>query len=307
MTAPVVSRPDLSARRGLSKSALTSFAMCSQKAWQRKHYPRPFIPKPKMSFGSCLDAACEVLIKEARAGIDLDIERALAASVVVEERDGVEVDQAEIEVAVRAFVADVMPRFDFALCRTQAHVHVTLPDWGEVDGHPDIVLASNAVWDVKSSVNPKQTALTVELGMYTLMVEEETGKPVPEAGYLTWVRDGHGGGYWQGFGADAVHMRELKSGPRKGQLVPEGHGIPSTVPDDELRRWTRAMVSAYVRADRADDVLNRARTKRGLPPENYSFPGGPVNASICLDCEFNPLFGGACQMAPAHAEGEDAE
>jgi hypothetical protein len=298
----IVAREDLSQRRGLSKSALTTFDICAQKAWQRKYFPRPFIPKPKMTFGSCVDAGVEILVTYARAGLELDIERAMAAAVEVQERDGIEVDMAEVESALGAFVTDVIPAFDWSLCRTQAHIHVTL-EWGEVDGHPDLILSSNAVWDVKTAANPKKTARTIEGGLYALMVEEETGKPVPEFGYLVWVR----GGYWQGFGSDAIHQRELKSGPRKGQMVNEGHEVPHTYVDDELRRWTKARVSAYVNADRADDLLNGARARRGMEPLNYTFPSFAVNASICGDCEFNPHLGGNCQLAPGNVEEDDNE
>lgn len=278
MSEPIVVREDLSQRRGLSKSAVTRFDMCGQKAWQAKHYPRPFIPKPKVTFGSCVDAAVEILITCARAGIPLDFDRAIQASLEVQDRDGVEVDQDEAEQAIRRYAEDILPTRDFTLCRTQAHVRVPLEDWGEVDGHPDLILATNEVDDVKTAARPKQTAITVELGLYGLMVEEETGRPVPTVGYHCWVRSKKP--YWQDITAPF---------------------------DDEFRRWTRERVGAYVRADRADDVLNAARAKRGLEPENYSFPSFALNASICLDCEFNPLFGGACRMAPAHLEeGTDA-
>jgi hypothetical protein len=256
-----------------------------------------------MTFGSCVDAAVEVLIICARANIELDFERALTAAIEVETRDGIDIDQDEVEKAVRAFAKDVLPNFDWAYCRTQPHIHLPLFDWGEVDGHPDLILSARSVWDVKTAKDPKKTARTVELGMYALMVEEETGEPVPEVGYLVWVRDGQ---YWQGFGDDAIGERALKSGARKGQMVKTGHHIPSTYVDDELRRWTREQVSSYVRADKADDLLNQARTERGMEPENYSFPGAPLNASLCLTCEHNPSLGGVCKVAPRnYAEDED--
>jgi hypothetical protein len=75
---------------------------------------------------------------------------------------------------------------------------------------------------------------------------------------------------------------------RSAAIEGQGHQAPPTV------------------AERADDYLNRERAKRGLPPKNYS-ASGPVNASICLDCEFNPLFGGACQMAPARVVEESSD
>ena len=299
-----VVREDLSKRRGLSKTALTRFGICPNKAFQNKYFPRPFIGKAVVTFGSCVDAAVEVLIKCARADIALDIERALGAAVEVEARDGIEVDQDEVEQAVKAFASDVMPKFDWHLVRTQAHIRLPLFDWGEVDGHPDIIFPAPSVWDVKTSGKPKQTAMTVELGMYAIMVEEETGDAVAEVGYFCWVRGD--ARYWQGFGPDELGERALKTGARKGQMVPTGHHIPSVYVDDEFRRWTQEQVSAYVRSDRADDLLNQARIAKGMTPENYNFNGSPVSFAMCRDCEFNPLYGGACRIAPAHVEDTDA-
>ena len=298
----VSTRPDLSERRGLSKSALTTFAMCGQKAFQRKYYPRPFIKSERIVFGSCLDAAVESLVIDARNETEPDIARALAESVAISERDGIEVDQAEIETALGAFVADVMPAFDWHDCATQAHIHLPLYDWGEVDGHPDLILSTNAVWDVKSASKPKITAKTIELGMYAMLVAAKSQEPVPEVGYLVWVRDGQ---YWQGFGPDARGTRELKTGPRKGQPIATGHFIPTAYVDDELERWTYETVSAYVRADKLDDVLNAKRKKQNLPPENFTFPSGPVRGSICGDCEYSPMNGGECRLSVM--EGADNE
>jgi hypothetical protein len=299
----IVTREDLSKRRGLSKSALTTFAICPNKSFNAKHFPRPFISSPKIVFGSCVDAAVEVLIACARADLPIDIDRALAAALEVEARDQIEVDQAEVEQAVRAFASDVMPRFDWHLVRTQAHIRLPLFDWGEVDGHPDIIFPAPSVWDVKTSSKPKPTAMTVELGMYALMVEEETGSPVVEVGYLTWVRGTTK--YWQGFGPDEIGQRALKTGANKGQMVETGHHIPSTYVDDEFRRWTKEQVSAYVRYDRADDLMNQARIARKMEPENYSFGGLPMNFGLCRDCQFAPALGGSCRLAPARAVETD--
>ena len=303
-----VERPDLSQRQGLSKSALTTFQMCPQKSWQRKWHPRPWIPKPKMVFGSCVDAGTEVLMKSARADEPIDLDRAFTASVEVEQRDsqlgpGEFVDQDEAREAIERFATEVIPHFDWAYCRTQPHIYLAdLHGWGPVDSHPDIVFHSNAVADVKASANPKLTARTVEGGFYALVVEEETGYPVPEFLYFNWVRGKDGKGYWQGFGPDELHMRELRSGPRKGQLVEEGHRIPQTYVDAELRRQTFEVVSDYVRGDRLDDALNAIRRGKGQEPENYTFLGAPKSWSICSDCDFSPKFGGACRLAPVNVE-----
>jgi hypothetical protein len=277
-------RPGLDKRTGLSKSALIDFDICQQRAWFSFHHPMPYIPNPNMTFGSCVDRGVEVLIECARAGIPLDYERAYTAAAEAQERDGIEVDQDEVQVAVRAFADDEaqsqpkkgeerqlapLSREDWSYCRTQAHIHVPFFDLGEIDGHPDIILASNVIKDVKTARRMRDTARTLELILYALMVEEETGKPVPEVGYLVWVR------------LKTPMWREI-----------------TTYVTDAMRDWAYQRVAAYVRAQRADEVLNRSAKE----PQNWTFPGGAVNGRFCDGCRYNPLYGGPCQMA---ATGED--
>jgi hypothetical protein len=268
MTA-VVERPDLSERTALSKSALAVAELCGQKAWLEIHDRRPFIPNPDVTFGSAVDAGVENLLTAARAGFP-DTAKPLEAAALVIERDGIEVDFNEVERAITRFGTDVLPKYDWSFCRLQPHVNVPLEDWGEVDGHPDIVLASGAVYDVKTSKRAKETARSVELGLYALMVEEETGAAVPRVGYFAWVRLVKP--YWQVIESDVT---------------------------EDFRSWTRERVAAYVRAKRADELLNR----RAEVPVNWTFPSGPKNAGLCLTCQYNPLMGGPCRMAPTGTDG----
>jgi hypothetical protein len=329
MTATAVVRPDLSQRTGLSKSALMDFDICQQRAWFALHKPAEWIPNPDATFGSCVDCGVEVLVECARAGVPIDYRRAFVAAREAQERNGVEIDQREVRHAVRAFAddrkqppakllpcpecgADLRERFkprgqdrppgwrcsacawttdmdddpvchsprqlapinehDWSFCRTQAHIHVPLWDLGEVDGHPDLILASNEVFDVKTAKKRRATARTLELGMYAAMVEEDTGGIVPEVGYLVWVRPGR---YWQTI---------------------------TTYVTDFLRAWTYERVSAYVRAVRADELLNKGRD-----PINWTFPGGPVNGRFCEGCRFNPLYPGdrPCRMAVPEETDDD--
>jgi hypothetical protein len=108
----------------------------------------------------------------------------------------------------------------------------------------------------------------LELGFYALAREAETGRPVREVGYMTWVRLVKP--YWQ---------------------------IIQTFVDDPLREWTRERVGAFVRADRLDDLVNKRRALKDLEPENHSMPGGPKNGGLCSGCEYSPRLGGDCRMA----------
>lgn len=338
----ISSRPDLDRRKGTSKSAIIDFDICQQRTFFGKYHPMPYIPTPRMTFGSCVDRGVEVLIECARAGIPLDYRRAFVAAREAQERDGVLIPQQEVRRAVRAFgddrkqpkppltgcpqcgaevrerlkprgqdrppgwrcsgVAEVpaepcswttdldddpachgprqlapINQHDWAYCRTQANIHVQLRDLGEVDGHPDIILASNEVDDVKTSQSMRKTARTIELILYALIVEEEAGRPVPEVGYLVFVRTS---GVW----------REVR-----------------TFVTDEMREWAYQRTAAFVRAQRADDMLNKGReVGTSHPPINWTWPGGPTNAMFCDGCRFHPLFGGPCEMAIT-PEGNDDE
>jgi hypothetical protein len=264
-------RPDLSLRTGLSKSVLTTFEWCQTEAWWKLHSPLPFVTNEKVVFGSAVDRGVEVYITAARAGLtDADVadlhERAWSAAweKVVEDEYEAEIDTEELTAALRQFNHGVIPAHDWTGVRTQAAINVPIDGLGECDGHPDVILASNAVWDVKTG-SPKQTARTLELGFYALLVEAETGQPVPEVGYIFW-------------------NRKLKQ--------PKWDHAREAV-TDEFRRWAYEGAAAYVRAKKADEALNA----KAATPQNYSFPGGPSWAGKCATCVYAPVNGGPCARA----------
>jgi hypothetical protein len=308
----IVERPDLSQRKGLSKSLITDAEQCEQRWWLQKWHPVPWRGNPDTEFGRCLDAGIQLIVEYARAGTPLDIDRAKAAAEEMESPvDGeLTVDQDEVGVGLELFVTDVLPHFDWAYCQTQAHINVPMFNWGKGDGHPDLILSSGAVWDVKSG-RKARSAKTLELAYYAFQMEASTGEMVPEVGYLMFVRAKEP--YWQGFGRDELHQRELKSGPNKGQLVTAGHPIPNYYPDKDFLDWAYNRISAMIRADKADTMINRVARENyirqhgndvGWQPENDCFPGGPRNGGLCRGCRFNPLYGGTCVMAVSEEEEE---
>jgi hypothetical protein len=262
-------RPDLSLRTGLSKSVLTTFEWCQTEAWWKLHLPLPFITNEKVVFGSAVDRGVEVYMTAARAGItqddtDLHARAFDAALQKMEEDEEIEVDHVEVRHALTSFHRDIIPSFDWTEARTQAAINLPLDGLGECDGHPDVILATNAVWDVKTG-SPKQTARTLELGFYALLVEAETGRTVPEVGYIFWNR----------------------------KLQRPKWGVVTEVVTDELRRWAYEGAAAYVRAKKADEALNA----KAATPQNYSFPGGPAWAGKCAGCVYSPANGGPCARA----------
>jgi len=161
-------------------------------------------------------------------------------------------------------VVEIAGRRNWATVACQPNIVVDLPDLGPISTHPDIVYGDNGIDDVKTAKRAKADEPTLELGFYAIAVEAFSGEPVPNVGYLTWVRVTRP--YWQ----------EVN--------------FPVT---DELRRWTRERAGSYIRAKKADELLNR----KAEMPRNFSFPGGPAFRSLCADCQYAPVNGGECGIA----------
>jgi hypothetical protein len=271
----LVQRPDLSTRTVLSKSAIASADWCQTRAWYDIHERRQTIPTERLVFGSCLDAAVEQLMAAARASLPMEEARPLLAAEEVMGRDGIDIDLSEIARGCETFVRDVMPRYDFALAGLQVALHEDIAGVGETSGHPDVRLRDGSIFDVKSAKKAKfatDAATSTELGLYALLSEAERGALTPRVGYWTWVRTAKP--YWQVLEAPVT---------------------------DEMRRRTRAVASAYVRARAADELLNRGQEH----PVNFTLTGGPKFAALCGDCAYSPAAGGPCQLA-VQEEGTDA-
>lgn len=267
----LVECPDLSQRTALSKSALRTFDLCQTKSWFSVHDQRPFIPNEKVTFGSAVDAGVEVIVKFLASGQPIQLDRAYAAAAEIIERDQVELVFDQVEWAIEDFGISVAPKVDWHLAVTQAHLSATLDGLGECDGHPDIILGDNSVWDVKTSGRAKEVP-SLELGFYALLAEEvDSTRKVPRVGYMNWVRAKRP--FWQ---------------------------VVETPVTDELRRWAYEKSAAYVRARKADVALNaKAET-----PANFSMTGGPSFAGLCRDCPYNPSLGGPCLIS---LQGEEVD
>jgi hypothetical protein len=270
-----VVREDLSRRTALSKSALQAFDLCATKHWYGIHEPRPFVTNEKVTFGSAVDAAVEVIVKLAASGQPVDLTRALDAAAFVIVRDGVDVDNGQVAVAIETFVSDVLPAHDWSRAVTQASITTVIDGLGESNGHPDLIMGDGSILDVKTSSRSKDVP-SVELGFYALLAEAD-GRTVPTVGYLNYVRLKTP--YWHGYTRN----------PKTGETMGERLVVPV---DDELRRWAYENAAAYVRARKADAVLNGKATKAG----NYSMTGGPKFDGLCADCPYNPALGGPCAI-----------
>lgn len=261
----VVTRPDLTHRVALSKSALVGFDLCQTKAWFDIHDRRQMLPSEKVTFGSALDAATEILIAFHRDGRpEADADRLAADAITgIAERDELELPLDELHAALRGFRAEVMPKFDWTGAATQPDLWADIEGIGEVNGHPDIVLADHRILDVKSSARAKDMP-SAELGLYALLLEGAHGVTVPEVGYLTWVRSGRG--RW------VIQRQEV---------------------DDELRRWSWEQLRRFAAAKALDAQINAGAEV----PTNVVFGGGPKFSGLCGDCQYAPWNGGSCAIA----------
>lgn len=243
----MVTRPDLSTRTAVSKSAVVGWDLCPTKAGYEITDRRPLILTEKISFGSALDAATEALIVGSREGWaeKRAMTVALDAIAFVTDRDGIELAEAELHTAVRGFWSEVMPKFDWSAAETQPEIAAVIPGLGEVQGHPDVIL--DGPWDIKSS-RYKKDLPSVELGLYAILLEEARGVEVHQAGYLTWVRSGRG--RWE------VQPWEITS---------------------EARRWTWARVNQYAQARERGAFFGAPK----FPSLCVDCPYAPANGGPC--------------------------
>lgn len=262
----VVARPDLSTRTDLSKSALVTADLCGSKAWHEIRHRRPLIPAENITFGSAVDAGVELIATSLRAGVPVEEARYMAAAQEMIDRDDTGVDTDEVERALARFVFEVAPHYDWSNAGLQVSLHEVLDELGEADGHPDVILADGSIFDVKTAKRAKPAdaaATSIELGFYALLAGA-SGKTIKRVGYWTWTRTKSPS--WQVLEADVTA---------------------------EMLRRTYEIAAAFVRAKKADEILNR----RNDIPVNYTFPSGPKHGGLCGTCQYNPAAGGACRLA----------
>lgn len=226
-------------------------------SWFDVWHPRPWIPSEEAVFGSAVDAGIQVYIGYARSGQPVDMDRVLEAAAAAVER-GIVVDTEGVHHALEAFAA--IP-FDWSYSLTQHHIRIEVEDIGWVDAHPDVILHDNSVWDFKTGKRSKQQDAAAksyrELGFYAVLREMETGRRVPEVGYLTWVRTQKP--YWQQVAAPVT---------------------------DEMRR------KALFIARQVASAIERSN-----PDFNDVFTNGPAWPGKCVTCQYAPANGGVCQIA----------
>lgn len=273
MSSAVVVREDLSKRdprERISKSFIQSAEQCGQRAWYQIHDPKPWTAPEQVTFGSAVDAGVEVIVKALARGRDEDDDDVLlgkahhAAMQRVETEENAP-DEGEVRGALERFLDwSVVQEVVWTGAVTQPHLRLELPGIGEVDAHPDLLLAAAAhdgiacVTDVKTTPGNKQTKFAAtsytELGLYALLIEASTGRAPDNVAY------------WQ-------YIRGLKTPAWRESIAP----VTSRM------LWVaRHRVAAVARAIEADSILNDGVAE----PRNSSFTNGPKYASTCNDCSW---------------------
>lgn len=263
----IVTRPDLTKRKALSKSQLVSADLCQTKAWLEIHDWRPFIPIERVTFGSAVDAGVEQIIRAVSREEDAG-SRAMQAAMEVAHRDKMMLPWDEVSAALEGFRAEVLPQFYWPGTVTQPVVRADIPGLGPCEGHPDIILGDGSVLDVKTAARSKEVAGSIELGFYVLLCEA-AGMTVPRVGYLAWIRLKKP--YWQVAIAPAT---------------------------DELRRYAMVRALAFARARDLDAHVNEGDAE----PTNFTLTGGPKGGGLCATCAYSPVNSGPCEIASREAE-----
>lgn len=268
-------------RKLLSKSFLIGADLCGHRAWLDLYYPQPFVQTERVAFGSAVDLGVQVILAGRDAGLDVlagDAERVVepVAELIASRPTDPAVDLAEVLVALRAF-ADFLAAgsdLDFAGALRQHHFRLPVPGVGTVDGHPDLILRDGTIVDVKTSPRAKaqDAAATayLELGLYALAREVETGQRVPRVAYLTWVRSSRPS--WQLVTADVT---------------------------DRMLEQARHRSAATSRALAADAELNAGSSS----PVNWTLTHGPRFGGLCGTCAHNPAYSGRCEIAEGVNDG----
>jgi hypothetical protein len=208
-------------RVGISKSLITSTALCNRKGWFSENIRTddggrvPIVANERMSFGSALDEAILYIAQAVRSGegYKLSVARHLGIQAAMErEHDPAiewDVMMEEIRVALELFESDILrndglgdpPRVDFAGSLLQGingdSIRVEHPEFGTIIGTPDFIISGKTrpegrdlVLDLKTSsrVKSEKDLRSAEMSFYAYLYAQKWGGDLPLVGYLTYVR-----------------------------------------------------------------------------------------------------------------------
>ncbi|NBW12950.1 MAG: hypothetical protein EBR82_33510 [Caulobacteraceae bacterium] len=206
-------------RTGISKSLITSTALCNRKGWFAEKIRTadggrlPLVANERIAFGSALDEAILFIVEAVRVNEQWAIDEALARGVraaMDRPNDGT-IDwpkfSDELWTALRLFVEDILgggvnaPLVDFHGALLQGingdSIRVNTRAFGEVIGTPDFIISGKTrangrdlVLDLKSGARAKseRDLRSAEMAFYAYLYAQKWGGDLPDVGYLTFIR-----------------------------------------------------------------------------------------------------------------------
>jgi hypothetical protein len=207
-------------RTGISKSLITSTALCNRKGWFAEKIRTadgarlPLIAPERVAFGAALDEAILEIVVAIREDAPWSIQTAhhlgVQAAMTRPHRDDIDWDKfkADLWVALELFVSDVLlegmgesPLIDFHGALVQGingdSIRVQTEAFGDVIGTPDFIISGTTrangrdlVLDLKSGARAKseKDLRSAEMAFYAYLYAQKWGGDLPDVGYLTYVR-----------------------------------------------------------------------------------------------------------------------
>lgn len=206
-------------RTGISKSLITSTALCNRKGWFSEHVRMadgsrvPLIAPERVAFGAALDEAILFIAQSIRDDGRWTLGDAHAlgvkAALARPHEDGIDWEKFadDLTIALELFAYDVLgmpngtPLIDFRMSLLQGldgeSIRVRTGTYGDVVGTPDFIIAAETrpngrdlVLDLKSSARMKseKDLRSAEMSFYAYLYAQKWGGDLPSVGYLTYVR-----------------------------------------------------------------------------------------------------------------------
>lgn len=203
-------------RVGISKSLVTSTALCNRKGWFNEHIRTadgarlPLIAPERVAFGSALDEAVLFIAWHIREGLpwrESDaVAEGLKSALGRKHEDGINWDVFEVQLrnAIAIFRTDVLndtvpdsqPLVDFRGAMLQGLDGESLRV-GDLIGTPDFIIngatrpnGRTLILDLKASSRAKseRDLRSAELAFYAWLWSVHTSGELPDVGYLTFTR-----------------------------------------------------------------------------------------------------------------------
>lgn len=207
-------------RTGISKSLITSTALCNRKGWFAEKIRTadggrlPLIAPERVAFGAALDEAILEIVVAIRENAPWDLRTVhhlgVQAAMTRPHRDDIDWEKfkGDLWVALELFRSDILqeatgerPLIDFHGALVQGingdSIRVETRSFGEVIGTPDFIISGKTrangrdlVLDLKSGARAKseRDLRSAEMAFYAYLYAQKWGGDLPDVGYLTFIR-----------------------------------------------------------------------------------------------------------------------